>query len=197
MHHGFPERAIVDSDEILIGRFYHGDLQAFEILHGRHFKRLTGLFSFWGLDDNAAEDCALETLTKLWKTTLSTSKYNPTRGCFATWLNGIAAKVRASYWAKRGKERSKAEPLSDKHDVAEPLQDDRMEKEEERLLLLRAARSLPSGYLDAMTLHLEGHNAKAIAQQLGITPGAVNVRLSRARDMLEMQLSTLREDGHD
>jgi RNA polymerase sigma-70 factor (ECF subfamily) len=50
--------------------------------------------------------------------------------------------------------------------------------------LMAAVRSLPLAYRQAVTLALEGLTPKEIADFLGLTPNAVGVRLSRAKDLL-------------
>jgi RNA polymerase sigma factor (sigma-70 family) len=50
--------------------------------------------------------------------------------------------------------------------------------------LMAAVRRLPLAYRQAVTLALEGLTPKEIADFLGLTPNAVAVRLSRAKDLL-------------
>jgi RNA polymerase sigma factor (sigma-70 family) len=50
--------------------------------------------------------------------------------------------------------------------------------------LIGAVRRLPLAHRQAVTLTLEGLSPKEIADFLGITPNAVAIRLSRARDLL-------------
>lgn len=50
--------------------------------------------------------------------------------------------------------------------------------------LTSAVRSLPLAYRQTATLTLEGLTTKEIADVLGITPNAVAIRMSRAKDLL-------------
>jgi len=59
---------------------------------------------------------------------------------------------------------------------------DRQEK------LISAVRSLPLAYRQPVMLTLEGLTPKEIAESLGITPNAVAIRLSRAKELLRSQL---------
>jgi RNA polymerase sigma factor (sigma-70 family) len=53
-----------------------------------------------------------------------------------------------------------------------------------RTALISAVRSLPLTYRETAMLTLEGMEPKEIADVLGITPNAVAVRLSRAKDLI-------------
>jgi RNA polymerase sigma factor (sigma-70 family) len=50
--------------------------------------------------------------------------------------------------------------------------------------LIAAVRRLPLAYRQTVTLALEGLTAKETADVLGLTPNAVAIRLSRAKDLL-------------
>ena len=50
--------------------------------------------------------------------------------------------------------------------------------------LMTAVRSLPLAYRQTVILTLEGLTPKEIAEFLGLTPNAVAIRLSRAKDLL-------------
>lgn len=54
----------------------------------------------------------------------------------------------------------------------------------DRSWLVWAMRTLPLAYRQVATLTLEGLTAKEIAATLGISPNAVTIRLSRARNLL-------------
>jgi len=53
-----------------------------------------------------------------------------------------------------------------------------------RTALILAVRSLPLSYRETATLTLEGMEPKEIADVLGITPNAVAIRLSRAKELI-------------
>ncbi|MCQ8184202.1 RNA polymerase sigma factor [Parvularcula maris] len=53
-----------------------------------------------------------------------------------------------------------------------------------RKRLLEAVRKLPIGQRQVVTLHLEGFSDPEVADALGLTPGNVAVRLTRARERL-------------
>lgn len=50
--------------------------------------------------------------------------------------------------------------------------------------LMMAVQRLPLSYRQSVTLVLEGLTPKEIAEYLGLTPNAVAIRLSRAKDIL-------------
>ncbi len=61
--------------------------------------------------------------------------------------------------------------------------------------ILAAIRKLPEPYREVLTLHdLEELDTEKLAEVLGISEGAVRVRLHRARTMLKQQLSSIAEE---
>ena len=118
---------------------------------------------------------------------------------FSTWLATIAMnegrqKLRR---AKRAKEDSLDEPVQGEEQeiTPAPLTDWReipleaLERKELREALRVAVAELPDIYRQVFVLRdLEEQNIEETAQALGINPGAVKVRLHRARMMLQKRL---------
>ena len=61
-----------------------------------------------------------------------------------------------------------------------------------RAALILAVRSLPLTYREPATLTLEGMEPREIADVLGISPNAVAIRLSRAKDLLRQLMGDKR-----
>ena len=84
--------------------------------------------------------------------------------------------------------------FNDEGEVAEQLPgpgdtpESRLVALDQNARLFAAVRMLPLGYRQVVTLTLEGLNAEEIASVLGISPNAVAIRMSRAKDILRARL---------
>jgi RNA polymerase sigma factor (sigma-70 family) len=175
--------AAEDSD--LVAQVQSGDAGAFEALISRHQKmvgrlayRLLG--STWDLDD-VVQDVFLAVLLKI----------NKFRGdcAFSTWLTQITLnrcrtilrrqerKKRWLGWLRREKSNASENPSSD-------------EAAEMSRMVRRAVYRLPERYRTPVVLrYFEYREIEQIAQILGLSRGAVEVRLSRAREKLKEMLA--------
>ena len=119
---------------------------------------------------------------------------------FSTWLTAIAINEgrKRLRKAKRAAEESLEEKIEEKEGdyTPAPLTDWReipleaLERKELREALRNAVAELPSIYRQVFTLRdLEELNIEETAQALGITSGAVKIRLHRARIMLQKRLA--------
>ena len=158
--------------------------------------RLTG-------DGAAAEDLAQETLVEAWRHAHKLRNPDARRA----WLTGIARNV-CRRWARR--QRRAAFPLTGPDVVgegaggdrlAEPVDDFDLEVELERrelaTLLDRALALLPAETRAVLIArYLEDAPQAAVAARLGVSEGAVAVRLHRGKLALRRVLTTeLREDA--
>ena len=179
----------------LIARIVAGEKELFHELI-RPYERMVYLTLFSIVKNEAeAEDGAQETVISAYRHLASF------RGDakFSTWLTTIAINEgrKRLRKAKRAAEESIEEeveghegdyspaPLTDWREI--PLE--ALERKELREALRVAVAELPDIYRQVFTLRdLEELNVEETAQALGITTGAVKVRLHRARMMLQKRL---------
>lgn len=152
--------------------------------------RLTG-------DPDAAEDLAQETLYEAWRH--EHRLRDPEKR--AAWLTGIARNVCLRWGRSRGRELARrALPVADgggapAADPGEGLADDfdlevELERRELVELLDRALALLPPATRAALIArYVEGSPHAEIAARLGVSPGAVKVRLQRGRLALRRVLT--------
>ena len=187
---------IIDTNEAgLIARIVAGEKELFHELI-RPYERMVYLTLFAIVKNEAeAEDGAQETVISAYRHLASF------RGDakFSTWLTTIAINEGRKRLRKaKGAAENSIEELEEGHKgdyTPAPLTDWReipleaLERKELREALRVAVAELPDIYRQVFVLRdLEGQNIEETAQTLGINPGAVKVRLHRARMMLQKRL---------
>src|SRR6266702_1353660 len=131
------------------------------------------------LAGDQAEDLVQEALLRAY---LGLSQLrDPAR--FGAWLCGIAVNLAKMRLRRRALETRL---------FAEPGSNGGFEERELLLLVRDAVDILPPGQRDAVLMHyIDGLSCEEIAVLLGSSPGAIRVRLHRARQQLREQLATL------
>jgi len=109
---------------------------------------------------------------------------------FSTWLYRVTSSVAISYLRKRSRTRLDVSlDFEDWHVLAAPSASDPAATAEQRVLrgeLDQALLSLPVGYRAVVVMKdVYGFSLGEIGKELGITSGAVKVRLFRARQRLK------------
>ena len=188
-------RTTETSEAGLIARIVAGEKELFHELI-RPYERMVYLTLFAIVkNESEAEDGAQEAVISAYRHLASF------RGDakFSTWLVTIAinegrkrlrkAKTAAEESIEEKEEAHEGDyspaPLTDWQEI--PLE--ALERKELREALRVAVRDLPDIYRQVFTLRdLEELNVEETAQALGINPGAVKVRLHRARMMLQKRL---------
>lgn len=179
----------------LIARILAGEKELFHELI-RPYERLVYLTLFAIVkNETDAEDGAQEAVISAYRHLASF------RGDakFSTWLTTIAINQgRRRLRKAKGAAEESIEEQADSHDgdfTPAPLTDWReipleaLERKELREALRAAVAELPDIYRQVFVLRdLEEQNIEETAQALGINPGAVKVRLHRARMMLQKRL---------
>jgi RNA polymerase sigma factor (sigma-70 family) len=152
-----------------------GDLAAFSLLVRRDRPRVQAVTK--QLVGAEAEDVVQEALLRAY---LSLSQLrDPSR--FTAWLCGIAVNLAKMRLRRRITEM----PLT-----ADAAADDRSDEQELVLRLREAIDVLPPAQRDAVLLHyIDGLPCVEVAHLLRTSPGAVRVRLHRARQLLREQLA--------
>jgi len=175
-----------DDDALLIVRVREGDAEAYRELIRRHAERLHH-FTLRLLRNAAdAEDVVQETFLRLW---LHATDYKPTARA-ATWLHRIAHNLALDRLRNLGR----FEEFDDEFDLtqgAEP-QPDTLEVKRDAETLHRALDALPVRQAAAMVLvHLNGLSGKDASEVLGVSEGALESLLTRARRNLKARMGNL------
>jgi RNA polymerase sigma-70 factor, ECF subfamily len=177
-----PALARVETPDDLMQRFRAGDNAAFTQVVRRHYPQIARtvrrLMAWRGDFDDVTQEVFLVALRK--------------RGSFrgdsslATWLTAIAVRqcqsARRSGWWKRWRHR-------DEEPAAEPRNEFR---DETAVMVHSAIAALPAKEREAIVLfYLEELSGAEVAKMLRISPGAVDVRLHRARRKLKDLLKNM------
>jgi RNA polymerase sigma-70 factor, ECF subfamily len=166
----------------LLRRFALGEIDAFEIL----VQQFQGNIYAWIVrivrDPGIAEDLTVETLLRVYQ---AHHRFRPD-GNFAAWARRIATNLALDHLRRKRPEQSLlAEPAG-----APPP--DRLLQRETREKIQQAFRRLPAKLQVAATLALvEEQPYDEIADALGISVGAVKLRVFRAVRILRKRLSHL------
>jgi len=166
----------------LLRRFALGDIDAFEML----VQQFQGDIYAWIVrivrDPGIAEDLTVETLLRVYQ---AHHRFRPD-GSFAAWARRIATNLALDHLRRKRPEQSLlAEPAA-----VPPT--DRLLQQETREKIQQAFRRLPAKLQLAATLALvEEQPYDEIADALGISVGAVKLRVFRAVRILRNRLSPL------
>lgn len=170
------------TDAELVAR-YRRDPELFTAVHDRYFRDIY-LYVAGRLDTQAAEDIAAETFLTAFD---RRDRFDPERGGLRPWLFGIATNLVARHRRKEARHyralaRMGPEPAAEGHEsrVVTSVAAQRMQPQ-----LAKALATLSQGERDVVLLvALAQLSYEEVAQALGISPGTVGSRLSRARAKL-------------
>ncbi len=156
-----------------------GDIEAFEELYRRHFRRVYALCLRMMGNPTEAEDLTQEVFTNLYK------KIGSFRGdsAFTTWLHRMTVNQVLMHFRKRStrSERTTEEGETPVQIVLGTENPNRMPIID-RIALEKAIAELPPGYRTVFVLHdVEGHEHEEIASMLGIAAGTSKSQLHKAR----------------
>jgi len=156
-----------------------GDMDAFEELYRRHFRRVYALCLRMMGNPTEAEDLTQEVFTNLYK------KIGSFRGdsAFTTWLHRMTVNQVLMHFRKRStrSERMTEEGETPVQIVLGTENPNRMPIID-RIALEKAIAELPPGYRTVFVLHdVEGHEHEEIASMLGIAAGTSKSQLHKAR----------------
>ena len=166
----------------LLKRFAAGDLEAFESL----FRQYQGDVYRWIVrivrDPRIAEDLTVETF---WRMHRAHARFNPAGNCGA-WLRRIATNAALDHLRRSRRE----VPLPD--DLAAAQNPDSVIQRETRQKIRRAFNELPPRLRIVTLLALvEEEPYDRIAEALGISPGAVRLRMFRGVRLLRKKLERM------
>ena len=182
------------SDEALMARIAGNDTRAFEILVGRHQRRILNLV-YRSIGDRAqAEDVAQEVFLRVWR---AAGDYLP-KAKFTTWVYRIAvnlcldaiksARHRQSFIRPEGLPESPAEKTRPVGESA-PSPEELLIDAEETGRISAALHDLPANQRLAVVLKkFEGLSYEEISRVLGCSVPAVESLLVRAKKALREKL---------
>jgi RNA polymerase sigma-70 factor (ECF subfamily) len=172
-----PETAAMEpTDSVLMARVRDGELELLSELFERHHRRLFNFFLRLTPDRSAAEDLVQEVFVRMLKyrhTYRSDAELTP-------WMFALARNAAVDQYRHRPKELQEdpeaPEPVSP---VAAPSE--RLEQRERSELLQAALRRLPAEKRELLLLARFGEmKYEAIGELLGVSVGAIKVRVHRA-----------------
>lgn len=183
-----------DLDELerqLVERARGGDMQAWARLYQEHWSRLLRHVAYLLGDVASAEDLVQETFAQALAGLARFDHHAP----FFAWLRGIALNVVRKQWRSRGRRTrayTKVEAMSDI--VGEGAGDPEGEHLSRRRAqtLLAVLETLPEHLREAFVLcDLRELTTEQAAKELGISPGNLRVRATRARARIREALTEL------
>jgi RNA polymerase sigma-70 factor (ECF subfamily) len=118
------------------------------------------------------------------------------RASFSTWMHGVAVNVVRNHWRARQSTEvahQRYQDINTVHRVGASNEVDRAHVHKRRAEAVYAIlEALPSHLREAFVLRdLEGFSPAEAAAQLGISPGNLSVRASRARERIRQELEQL------
>ncbi len=170
---------VLEQPSDVLRQFCHGNLDAFEALFRSHQGEVYGWIVRIVRDPSAAEDLTVETF---WRIHRAHAPFDPTRS-FGAWARRIATNAALDHLKTTRWETDLPDDLPSR-----PLPDPGI-SEELRQKMAHAFRRLPPQLRIAATLALiEEQPYQEIADALGVSIGAIKVRVFRARRFLRKEL---------
>lgn len=163
--------------------FRHGDVDAFEMLFRQHQRAVYGWILRIVRNPAAAEDITVETFWRIYR---AHARFEPSRG-FEGWARRIATHAALDWMrAARTEKGLTAELLLDP--AAPEIGDPAVSAEIRRKTALAFGRLPPKLRIAAVLAVIEEQPQKAVAEALGISVGAVKLRVFRAVRLLRKDL---------
>jgi RNA polymerase sigma-70 factor (ECF subfamily) len=159
-----------------------GDMEAFEELYRRHFRRVYSLTLRMTGNQQEAEDLTQEAFTQLY------NKIGSFRGdsAFTTWLHRLTVNQVLMHFRRR-KSRPEFTAFSTEEgetpvQIVQGTENQNRMPVVDKILLENAIAKLSPGYRNVFVLHdVEGHEHNEIAKMLGISEGTSKSQLHKAR----------------
>ena len=173
----------------------------FERLYRANVAAVTSYFARRSADPHVVADLTADTFVTA---ITSFASFDPGKGTARSWVFGIARHVYAAHCEAYGQQQDRLERLAGRRD----LEPDQVEELLDRIDAERAGRALVTGLgllpdrdrALVELVDLAGLRPKEAAAVLGVTPGAVRMRLMRARAQLRRQAiptNQIRGDDND
>ena len=170
----------------------------FERVYRANVDAVTAYFARRSADPHVVADLTADTFVTA---ITSFGSFDPGRGTARSWVFGIARHVYAAHCEAYGQQRDRLQRLAGRRD----LEPDQVEELLDRIDAERAGRDLVTGLgllpdrdrALVELVDLAGLRPKEAAAVLGVTPGAVRMRLMRARAQLRKQAITTNQTRGD
>ncbi len=173
--------------EALVTRAQRGDLGAWSRLYQHYFDAVFRHVCYLTGDPPLSEDLVQEAFARAMT---SVANYDG-RASFATWLRAIALNVVRMHWRRaRTTDRVQGDLERLSQVAAPPGNPERLHLQDQRMkVVYEILTTLPGHLREAFVLReLEGLPTREAAQQLGISPGNLAVRATRARQRIRKEL---------
>jgi RNA polymerase sigma factor (sigma-70 family) len=178
-----------------------GAVAEFERLYRANVEAVTAYFARRSADPHVVADLTADTFVTA---ITSFGSFDPGQGTARAWVFGIARHVYAAHCEAYGQQQDRLQRLAGRRD----LEPDQVEELLDRIDAERAGRDLVTGLgmlpdrdrALVELVDLAGLRPKEAAAVLGVTPGAVRMRLMRARAQLRRHAITtnqIRGDKND
>lgn len=176
----------------LLERARRGDVEAWSRLYQEHFDRVFRHIAYLTGDTSTAEDLVQETFARAF---VGLKQFEG-RGSFGGWLRGIAVNIVRTHWRSRfrgDRAKDRLEQMSLDATVgadADPESGHLRQKRAE--VLLAVLDGLPAQLREAFVLcDLQEVPVAQAAAELGVSPGNLRVRATRARAKIRSELARL------
>ncbi|MFN8702123.1 MAG: sigma-70 family RNA polymerase sigma factor [Rhodospirillales bacterium] len=164
-----------------------GDRAAFEVLVGRHRPLVARIAARYGLSIADADDLAQEAFVRVWQ---AAPTWRLDGAMFSTWFYRVVSNLCVDH-LRRSKVR-RASDLDAAMEVVDEQAERRLRAAEDAALLRSVMAGLPERQRLAVELvHLEGRSAAETGLVLGVSEGAVEGLLARARRAIRIDMRRL------
>jgi RNA polymerase sigma-70 factor (ECF subfamily) len=192
VHDGGGSPAATASEPELVARARQGEMQAWGVLYQAYFPRIYRHVRFMVGSQPGAEDLVQESFARA----LVRLPEFDGRSSFSTWLHGIAVNVVRNHWrSRRNTENAHARlrTINAARDAGTmPGMDHAHLCKRKAEVVYAILETLPEHIREAFILRdLEGCSPAEAAAQLGISPGNLSVRASRARERIRRELERM------
>ena len=192
VHEGGAGPAEAASEPELVARARQGEMQAWGALYQAYFPRIYRHVRFMIGSQPGAEDLVQEAFARA----LVRLPEFDGRSSFSTWLHGIAVNVVRNHWRARRNTENAHERLRNINAAREAAMTPGMDHahlcKRKAEVVYAILETLPEHIREAFILRdLEGCSPAEAAARLGISPGNLSVRASRARERIRRELERL------
>ena len=181
---GAPDLPDDPADSVLMARVRDGELDRLSELFERHHRRLFNFFLRLAPGRSAAEDLVQEAFVRM-------LKYRHTyksEAAFVPWMFALARNAAVDQFRKRPALEVQEDPEAPEPAAPTALPLEELEKRERSELLQAALRRLPREKRELLLLARFGEmKYDAIGELLGVSVGAIKVRVHRAMNDLREQ----------
>ena len=173
----------------LVERARGGDVEAWSRLYQEHFDRIFKHVTYLVGDVHAAEDLVQETFARAF---VGLAQFEG-RASFVGWLKGIAVNVARKHWRSRyrgDQAMDRLETMS--RDTVAADVEGALLRQRRAEVLLAVLETLPEQLREAFVLcDMQEMSTQEAAAALGVTPGNLRVRATRARAKIREELVRL------